>query len=229
MSKLDELSRLMNAGLPIPHFEKIQPETKLSTSLYGDYAVVKPSYELSSWGQGIELHRTETVQFRKQSEYPENHHGHWAPMFAQRYIDCGAPMTCRVLTLFGVPIFTYLREATGYVDLNKLNAPYEQTAYMPVDQDLKISITNDPDYLALATLAYQAIPDAALQACDILRDKEGKLHLLEVNPGGGTWMFSSKFASAYRQSLGVDDLTTQFDAFATCARLLVERTRAEAC
>jgi hypothetical protein len=41
-------------------------------------------------------------------------------------------------------------------------------------------------------------------------------------------MFSSKFASAYKDMLGVDDLTTEFDAFETCARLLVERTRSEA-
>jgi hypothetical protein len=54
------------------------------------------------------------------------------------------------------------------------------------------------------------------------------LHLLEINPGGGTWMFSSRNAQIYKDRLGTDDLAAYFDAFRVCARVLVERTRAEA-
>lgn len=228
MTKLDELRKLQDAGLPVPAFEEIRPQTTLSPDRYGPFTIVKPSYELSSWGDGIDLYRTENVPLRDQSEYPEAHPGRKAPMVAQKYIDCGHPMTCRVLTLFGVPIFTYLREAVNAVNLDELSEPYDRTAFLPIDQELTISSTRDPEYLALAAAAYDAIPEAALQACDILRDREGKLHLLEVNPGGGTWMFSNGFSSAYRQALGVDDLTAEFDAFSTCARVLVEKTRAEA-
>jgi hypothetical protein len=73
------------------------------------------------------------------------------------------------------------------------------------------------------------MPEVALQACDIVRETvTGRLYLLEVNPGGGTWMFSSESCANYKQSLGISDLTTEFDAFRTIARVLVERTRAEA-
>lgn len=82
--------------------------------------------------------------------------------------------------------------------------------------------------LAFAAKAYEAMPEVALQACDILRDKQGRLHLLEINPGGGTWMFSSRNAQVYKDRLGTDDLAAYFDAFRVCARVLVERTRAEA-
>ncbi len=72
------------------------------------------------------------------------------------------------------------------------------------------------------------MPHVALQACDILRAKTGELYLLEINPGGGTWMFSSSSAHVYREGLGVADLAVEFDAFRTIAQALVERTRAEA-
>jgi hypothetical protein len=49
-----------------------------------------------------------------------------------------------------------------------------------------------------------------------------------VNPGGGTWMFSSESAGSYKQSLGISDLAAEFEAFRTIARMLVDRTRAEA-
>ena len=52
--------------------------------------------------------------------------------------------------------------------------------------------------------------------------------MLEVNPGGGTWMFSSSGAHAYKEVLGIDDLSVEFDAFRVIAQALVERTRAEA-
>lgn len=228
MSKLTEMARLKTAGLPVPIYEEIRPDTVLSREIYGPFVILKPVYDLASWGRGIELQRTEKVRYRPPSDFPEKHPGRKGPMVAQKYIDCGRVMTCRVLTLFGAPIFAYLRESTKPLVLEELHEPYRQEDFLPVNEHLRISSTREPDYLALAAAAYEAMPEVALQACDILRDKDGDLHLLEVNPGGGTWMFSSKYASAYRQLLGVEDLTTEFDAFETCARLLVERTRAEA-
>jgi len=228
MTKLTEMERLQKAGLPVPAFEVIRPGCSLSPEQFGPYTIIKPSYELSSWGDGISLERTEDVRYRDPAEFPDGHPGRMGPMIAQRYIDCGQPMTCRVLTLFGEPIFTYLREAVNAPVLDQLSPPYQRTAFLPIDQELKISSTRDEDFLELARNAYQAIPEAALQACDILRDRNGELYLLEVNPGGGTWMFSSPYASAYRQALGTDDLTAEFDAFSVCARVLIEKTRQEA-
>jgi hypothetical protein len=148
-------------------------------------------------------------------------------MIVQRYVDCGYPMTCRILTFFGAPIFSYYRESIHPFDAETATGPFKQEDFIALN-DVKIHATHDPAILALARAAYEAMPDIALQACDILKDKGGELHLLEINPGGGTWMFSSRFADAYKANLRVDDLTTEFDAFETCARILVERTRAEA-
>jgi hypothetical protein len=228
MSKLTEMRRLAAAGMPVPAFEEIRPETILSPDVYGRYAIVKPAFELASWGQGVELRRTETVRYRAPSDFPAGHPGRQGPMVAQKFIDCGYAMTCRVLTFFGAPLFTYCRESTKPLTLDACREPYDQADFMPAPPHAKSYVTHDPAMLAFAAAAYAAMPDVALQACDILREKTGGLYLLEINPGGGTWMFSSASAASYKTKLGIDDLAAEFDAFRTCARLLIERTRAEA-
>jgi hypothetical protein len=229
MSKIDEMRRLVAAGLPIPAFEVIGPETRLSADDYGPYVLEKPSYSLASFGQGMELRRTSTLRYRSPAEFPEWHPGRQAPMFAQKFIDCGYPMSCRVLTIFGEPIFTYCRKSTKPLQLDSDKDLFEQHEYLPAPPDRTTFTTREPDLLKLAADAYRAIPEVPLQACDIVREKvTGRLYLLEVNPGGGTWMFSSESSASYKQSLGISDLAAEFDAFRTIARILVERTRADA-
>jgi hypothetical protein len=229
MSKIDEMRRLAAAGLPIPAFEVIEPHTRLSPDDYGPFVLVKPSYAFASFGQGIELCRTSALRYRAPAEFPEWHPGRQAPMFAQKFIDCGYPMSCRVLTIFGEPIFTYCRQSTTPLNLDPARDIFEQHEYLPAPPDRNTFITREPELLELAADAYRAMPEVALQACDIVREKDtGRLYLLEVNPGGGTWMFSSESSANYKQSLGISDLTLEFDAFRTIARILVERTRAEA-
>ncbi len=228
MSKLAEVQRLAAGGVPVPPFEEIRPDTVLSPDIYGPLVVIKPSYPYSSWGQGVELHHTATVRYRPPQDYPPGHPGREGPMIAQKFIDCGYAMSCRVLALFGETIFTYGRESTRPLAIDLGKESFQDRDFLPVPPNNFAYATHEPDMLAVAAQAYRAIPEAALQACDILRARTGELYLVEINPGGGTWMFSSRNASIYRERLGVEDLATEFDAFRTCARLLVERTRAEA-
>ncbi|MCL7999851.1 hypothetical protein M8994_16560 [Brucella sp. 21LCYQ03] len=228
MPKLDELDRLKAYGLPIPAYEPLLPNTLLKRETYGDWVVLKPAHELASWGEGIELSRLNDVKSIDYQSDQEQSGARNIGFYVQRYVDCGRAMTCRVLTLFGEPIFTFVRTSRDELKLDKLQTPYRQKDFMPVDTDLVFEQTNHEDIFELARMAFKALPEIALQACDILRDKLGNLHLLEVNPGGGTWMFSNKFSSAYRKSLNVDDLAGQFNAFEKCAQLLIERTRMEA-
>ncbi|MBX9840986.1 MAG: hypothetical protein K2Z80_04165 [Xanthobacteraceae bacterium] len=229
MSKLAEMRRLAAGGMPIPEFEVIEPDTRLSEKIYGPLVVTKPSYDLASHGQGVVLFRTPHVEYRPPESFPPNHPGRQAPMIAQKFIDCGYPMTCRVLTFFGEPILTFYRQSTKPLSLPADKDRFQQSEYMPSLPDRITYSTREPDILQLAADAYRAMPEVALQACDIIRERgTGRLYLLEINPGGGTWMFSNSSAEGYRKALGVTDLTLEFDAFRTVARVLVERTRAEA-
>lgn len=195
----------------MPGFETIEPATRLSPDDYGPLVVIKPSYALASWGKGVELRRTETVRYRAPDDFPDWHLGRHAPMVAQKFIDCGFPMTCRVLTCFGRSGFTICRQATKALALPADKDEFAHSEFMP-SLRRHAYLIREPDILALATQAFLAMPHIALQACDILRAKTGKLHLLEINPGGGTWMFLSPSAHVYREGLRVSDLAAEFDA-----------------
>lgn len=228
-SKLEEIQQLAAAGIPIPEFEVLTPSTVLDEHRYGELTILKPTDQLASYGSGVELWRTRNVRFRDVAEFPPSHPGSKGPMIAQRFIDSGFPMTCRVLTFFGEPVFTYLRQSTNRLSLPEQEISFGQERYMPVYPDMTISISKEPDFLDLARRTYEAMPDVALQACDIVREeKTGKVYLLENNPGGGTWMFSNHNAAIYRKMLGIEDLMEPFDALRVCAELLIERTRLEA-
>ena len=229
MSKLSEMRRLADAGLPVPFFEELTPTTLLLEALYGPLVILKPSYALASFGQGVELRHTGSVAYRTPEDFPEEHAGRHGPMIVQKFVDCGRAMTCRVLTLFGVPIFSFHREATRNMALDLKQESFQQADYMPSPPWLITFISRDPEILALAQAAWRAMPDVALQACDIVRARTGELYLLEVNPGGGTWMFSNSNAAIYKIRLGLADLAEPFNALQVCAGLLIERTRAEAC
>ena len=72
-------------------------------------------------------------------------------------------------------------------------------------------------------------PRSALHGIDIIREVgTRRLFVLEINPGGNTWSFSSRWADNVQTELNMPDLSIQFDAWKTCARVLVHRTRLEA-
>jgi hypothetical protein len=229
MSKLDEMRSLAKGGIALPQFEVLAPETCVSSDVYGPLAIVKPSYSYASLGSGVELFRTASVRFKPPQDYPESHPGRRAPMVVQRFIDSGYPMTFRVLTFFGVPIFTYLRRSTKRLALPENQDVFSPQQFMPSYPDIEVSVSKDREFLDFAERAYRAMPNVALQACDIVKEEAtGKLYILEINPGGGTWMFSNQNAANYRKVLGITNLSEPFDAFRVCSRILAEKTRAEA-
>jgi hypothetical protein len=228
MSKLAEIRRLAAGGVPIPYSEEIVVGAAFSETAFGPLTIVKPTYELAAFGRGVELMPTRDVRYKAPDEYPANHPGRMGPMIAQSFVDCGYPMSCRVLTLFGETIFTYCRTSTKPFIPAETPQPYQQTDFLPAMPHSVASMPRDADLLAVAQQSYQAMPEIALQACDILRDKDGRLFLVEINPGGGTWMFSNPSSQGYRDRLGIENLAAPFNAFEVCARLLIERTRSEA-
>jgi hypothetical protein len=89
---------------------------------------------------------------------------------------------------------------------------------------------DEPDVLDLARRVARAVPDIPLHGIDIVRERRtGRLMVLEFNPGGNTWHFSSTAGRATQiEAGGRERLIAQFGAFDIAARVLVERTRAEA-
>jgi glutathione synthase/RimK-type ligase-like ATP-grasp enzyme len=232
--KLEQMARMAAAGLPVPAFAEITPDVELSEQTFGSHVVVKPGYSLSSQGDDITLMRRDKVRYRPREQFPPEHPGRYGPMYAQQFIDTG-PMVnhYRVLTLFGKPLLAYRN--TSLIERPPLDASDDVLAKVAVKarrraSTAKTELIQEPDVLALASRTYAALREIPLHGVDVIREHgSGKLFVLEVNPGGNTWIFSKgNTTTRLQQALGTDRLADQFDAFTTAAKVLIERTRAEA-
>jgi hypothetical protein len=236
MAKLDELRRLAAGGVPVPKTAIVTPDLRLDPAEWGDFVIVKPTdLATSSHGYGIQLMRTHRVRYVASADYPRDHPGRLAPMMVQQYIDAGErPGIYRVLTLFGEALYSYFigNADGGSVDLSVDDERLEQAVVATqAYRNATRVFAGDPDVLALARRAHDALPEIPLKGCDVIRDAGGGLWVLEVNSGGNTWHFSSAHFDALRRSLGLDwvgQMHRQFDAMRTAARVLAERTNAEA-
>jgi len=232
--KLEQLSRFKAAGLPVPAFAEISPDVVLPPQTFGPLVVVKPGFSAASHGQHMTLTRRDAVRFQSRESYPSDHPGRYGPMFAQRFIDTGPFINHhRVLTLFGVPLLAF--RTTSQAERPPLDSNEDVLANISMkarrrDGPIAREFTSNADVLELARRTYSALPEIALQGVDIIREeKTEKLYVLEANPGGNTWIFSKGDMTArLKATLGTERLTDQFDAFETAAKVLIERTRAEA-
>ena len=119
------------------------------------------------------------------------------------------------------------------VDLGSTDAVIEAApiAYQ-ADANRERLLIRDADVLAMARAAHKVFPEIPMIGCDIIREaRTGDLYVLELNPGGNTWHFSSDSAGERRARMGpeqVEKMRQQFQALRTVAIALVGRTIAEA-
>lgn len=238
-SKAKQLQRLEAAGIPVPQWILLEEKTVLDPSEWGGTVAIKPTTPRSHRGRGVQFVVTENVRFISPDSLPEGHVGRFGPMLAQQFIDSGKfPSEYRVLCLFGTPLLAVKRlsqEARpqpyqNYIlDDHRDLINYRDTKRFGFsDVPMGGSFAYDKDILELAKRTYQAIPEAPLHGVDIVREANtGTLYVLEVNPGGFTWHFSSTFT---RHTPLIDGLRReeQMDAFSVAANVLIERTRLEA-
>jgi len=234
--KFEQLRRLAADGVRVPMSTVLQPDTKLDLARWGEFVVLKPTdIATSSQGNGIQLMRTTRVRYIAPADYPEGHAGRHGPMVVQQFINSGPRMPhYRVLTLFGEPLYCQMSEAgEERVDLSSSDEIIEASPIaLNVLKGKTKTFLYRADVAALARAAYRAVPEAPLQGCDIIRDAAtDRLYVLELNPGGNTWHFSSSFQAPLRAIDGPEHEGRRrwhLDAFGTAAHVLAEVTRREA-
>ena len=225
-----QLNRLSEAGIPVPDYEVLSADFNLDPHRFGQIAMVKP-VGFTSHGRGIELVQTAALAGSQWRRHPAIQAAGDAQMIVQRFVDTGVyPSHYRVLTLFGEPIFAF--RALSTISRPSLDASPDALAagpFMAKHGQRRLLAPVEQDVLDLARRTFEAISEVALHGIDIIRESEtGQLFVLEINPGGNTWSFSSKWAALLQQEMKMPDLASQFDAWKTCARVLVQRTRSEA-
>lgn len=232
-----QLKRIHEAGLPVPPSAVLSPNFVPDRSILGPLVVLKPTdLASSSHGKAIQLMRTERVRYVPPEELPEDHPGRRGPIIVQKYIDTGPHVqSYRVLTLFGDPLLCQLSDLEDErVDLDADDATLESAniAIQGGGDSRHRRFIYHADVVHLARRVHAAIPEVPLKGIDIVREAStGRLYVLEINPGGNTWHFSSNFLAAARAKEPPETTERrlkQLDAFGTAALALVRVTRAEA-
>jgi hypothetical protein len=91
------------------------------------------------------------------------------------------------------------------------------------------TVWNDAEIIDVGERAHTAFPECPVLGVDVVRDAGTRqLYVMEVNPAGDTLHLSSLMAKNFYSAEHVKNLYRQFGALDRVARLLIEKTRAEA-
>lgn len=222
--KASEYKRLEAAGLPVPKWTLITPDTVLDPAEWGPYVIKKPND--GGLGALVRVKRTGRVRY----EPPEAFESYGQRgMLAQEFIYTGKwPESFRVMTLLGHCILCYhqitvgrgkpLMERWGF-----RTAP--GTSIVSNTMDMQITMIKDPDVISLCERAHRsAFPDIPLLGFDVIRDADtGKLYILECHPHGPAWLFSSARGRSVQEKFHID-FVAQYDGLRKCAEILAEAT-----
>ncbi len=241
--KLDQQDMLRAHGIATPPALPFTFGMNLDPAVFGEFVVLKTmDLTRTSHGDLVLLFRRERLSKLKHEDLSSDHPVCQDPhsFLVQKYIHTGtSPRSIRVGTFLGEAIFCYVMEATRQVP--PLSAPdhvLEQSVAANMGDQNRRLIVED-DVIRLAEAVHRAFGSIPLLGVDIIRDFDtGQLYVLETNPGGNTWHFTSKMGAGVRQCIGaakdpsgdVDArgrlaLIKQFGAFDIAARALVAKTQ----
>jgi hypothetical protein len=225
------------AGVRTPRTANFSPAERYLESEWGELCILKP-VDMGKMGKGglLRLQRTRRLPAFDPTQSPAEHPLRTSRLLLQSFIDTGNfAVSWRVLTLLGEPLYCF-RSASG-VERPPLDAPdevIEKAIVEPKHPDGKAKVgyenlrafVTDPEIMEFARQAARSFPRVPLLGCDIIREAgTGALYVLEVNPGGNTWHFSSPLFANQRAKLGGKaSFTSQLDAFVVAARILARRT-----
>ena len=220
--KQHQSMRMGTAGIPVPKWTVVTPETRLDPETWGPYVVHKPS--AGKKGAFVRIRRTERVQYAPPDSFPADHYGRLGPMIAQRFIYTGErPTSFRVVTFFGETLLCYRQWSTRGSPL-KSRWAFTGGGIPIVSNvnDMRVELVNDQAVIALAERTHrEAFPEFPLLSIDILRDADtGELFVLEAHTRGAGWMFSRKDGLGI-QAFNNVDFESQFDAMNKAAQILV--------
>jgi len=243
IEKLVQYKTFLSAGIPTPPTQAFKIGMTLDPFLYGEFVLIKPmELSLTSKGIGVQLFRRQRLEKMKLHDFPPDHPIHRNQGYlVQRFVDTGPnPSFHRVQTFFGKVIYSW--HSTLQFPRCPLDAPdeeIERTIIASQGGEKDRALVKEPDILELAEKVGAAFPTIPLLAIDVLREEgTGKLSVLECNPGGNTWHFSSKIGEKLRLGFGNAKVNgpgrahqiarrmfmEQYGAFDIVARTLVEKT-----
>jgi hypothetical protein len=245
IAKLDQQDILRAHGIPTPPALRFKYGMALDQSIFGELVVLKPmDLRLTSHGNLIYLFRRTRLCRLGPDDLPLDHPVRENPQsfLVQKYIHTGAQPRCiRVGTFLEKAIFCYSIEPIEELpQLDAADDVLEQASIASNSGGERIRrLVVEEQAIQLAEAVHRAFGSVPLLGVDIVREHAtGQLYVLETNPGGNTWIFSSKLGEGTRTSIGASRthggdadangrlaLIEQFGAFDIVARALAAKTR----
>jgi hypothetical protein len=229
--KYEEYLAFAAAGVPTPFTSVFRIGRPFDAARHGPLVVAKPTrMGAMSHGNNVGLMRRERVEHVVPRRFPPELTSDEAPIIVQDFIDTGInPAHFRVLVLFGEPLFCFKAIATvARPRLDASDAELETGEIVTNSLNRTIEFPADAEVIELAKQAAKAIGWAPILGVDVIRETAtGALYVLESNPGGNTWAFSSKIAEHARSLVGgAEPFKKQFGAWNVAAKALISATHA---
>jgi hypothetical protein len=241
ITKTEQQKTFLENKVPCPHSEEFRLGMFLDKELYGDFVILKPAdLTKTSHGENIFLYKRDVLQGMDAEEFKISCSGMSPEEFiVQRYVHTGkSPHCIRVGTFMGKAILSYDIKVRKKNFCMETDGAEYVVASNSGERDRRLFF--DENVIKLAERVHSAFPSVPLLGTDIIKDCEtGEYFVLEVNAGGNTWTFSSKFHEETQESLGKHYdpesheaaklggtiLKNQFGAFNIVARELVRAAR----
>jgi hypothetical protein len=226
LHKHGEYARLDAAGIPVPPWTIITPDTRLDPAVWGPYIVEKPA--TGRRGANIRIRRTTRIRYESPESLPPDHLGHDGPMIAQQFIYTGEwPTSYRVVTLFGKVLLCYRQVSRSNSAPLRGRWDFKSTGGMSIVSNtlrMTAELANDPDVIALAERAHrEAFFDFPVLGFDIIREAEtGAVYVLECH-AQGSWLFTSDTGVGIERANNID-FRSQFDPIEKAAQILAQET-----
>jgi hypothetical protein len=226
--KLRQAEMMQAAGVATPHVEPYRFGMTFEESLWGTHVILKPSdLDFSSKGTGLEVISVNELSGKRENDFPADHFARSHKMLVQRFIDTGRqPTWYRACTFMGEVL--YIIQAIAKIQKNGTDVPHN---FHSKGEGQSFEFEHYPRIHAFARKVASCFPFSPLLGCDILEEHStGHLYALEVNAGGNVWHFSSPFYAKDRLKNPAynEARLTQYNAFDTAAKALINATRRQA-
>lgn len=229
VNKLAQHRSFRKADIPTSPMQEFKFGMKLDPIMFGEFVIIKPmNLQLTSKGIGIQLFRRRKLEQLKPENFPQGHliHKDRQGYLVQKFVDTGLyPSFYRVQTFLGKAIYSW--HSTLVVprcSLDESDEQIESTTIASQGGNKARKLISDGEVIKLAENVHKVFPDVPMLAVDIVKDvTTGRLFVLECNPGGNTWHFSSKIGEGLRLGFGNSEKNGTIEANALARRMFIDQ------
>ena len=229
MTKLEEYEHFKKYNIPCLPIEEFTWGMTLDKSTYGDWVVLKPQ-NIQSTGKDVNMVPTDLIPTLTLEDFPADHLMRQDQYYVQKFVKTGEkPSHYRVLVFLDTVLYIRKNESIyNYPNLNDdIKTKLAKTVGSNFPGHRKFSMANDEKISEFALKISSSFPKNPILGIDIIREENtGALFVLETNPGGNVWAFSSNYIAKLPEDKKAtrEQCLKQFNAFDRAAEALVKQT-----